>query len=876
MGRTFDTGSGFLGGRLKIEGLLYEIVSDPDLEQASVAGCIRICGLQMDSIAFGESIDPGTGVLQTDGMNVELVEDAQHRIGDMFVRLPERVAYLLASIDAADTVVTLDPPIFVDGDVLYLGTEAMIVASGGGTGSLTVVRAFRGTTAQAHFVDPTLGLPPAEITDRPVGLTGRRAQFFTYEPEDDPAGDGTLRWRGIVAMDPNQNDPSTWTILIDPPTSALDQDLSGDTQDGVQPRGISYSSETAIRITMTECLAAAFSTNTTATVIADFYFPSTGSPTFWETQQDFLDDLNAAIIAASSGFDHPLTTTVPSLTAAPNSAGAWDLLYRPDAADPRYLMVQLQTVLEQPGEGGGFTSYPQLLTVGTSTPIGTVAAGTTYVVSRSPGILGAGTVPRGVFGYDPTPGGVGNAQTVSLGGFASGAGAVVLIIEWPAANGSPESTDTWTVDAEDPVDRSVTVNSVVAPGRIFTADSLPTIKLGRFYSGGNVSDFIAAIVALAPDNANAGRSPYLDADDFDLADMAANVDAITAGRPWVDSRVYATYATANFGEILTEENKLIGASLAMTTAGKLTIRELLIRAATDPDTVSIGEDEILAGAGGEWATFERQALGSLNTIILKTKYNPSTDEWTGRTFRLRDIASYARQHTTRSLTIEPRSYFAGGDLAIDLSDVTTLAQAYFGLLGAPYSIVQAKVPLTRFGVLIGDGVTVTCSVLPNPDAGGRGLVAAPGIVIGRKWELMRGTGMLRILVPHQRVAGYSPSSRIASNALVAGTTYDVTLSLSQPRGYATASAWTIGDTIRVRQWDQLAATMVAGTVSAVNTGTRVIRVVLASAIPSGVCNLMYSGAGVATTTQQRYLYVADYDRTIGFPAGDIAPRTLAG
>jgi len=876
MGRAFDTGSGFLAGRLKVQGLPYEWVSDPAIAMPGADGVDRIDGLLMDSIAFGESIDPGTGELQTDGMNAQIVEDPQHRTGDMFVMLPQRVAYLTASVTSVTTTVTLDPPIFNDADVIHLGTEAMLVTAGGGTGSLTVARAYRGTTAQAHFVDPSLGLPPAEITDRPVGITGRRAEFYTYEPEDSVFGLGTLRWRGIVAIDPTQNDPSTWTILIDPPTSALDQDLSADSQDGVQPRGISYSSRTPVVFEINESLTANLSSNLTGTVTARFTFPAGGVAAFWETQQAYLNDLNAALIVATAGFDHPLTTTNPALVASESVTGAWDLTYTPDAVDPRYLIVRiLGSQLEQLTPGDGLETYTGLLDIaGESTS--SVAAGTSYLVPRTAGISGAGTVPRGVFGYDGGAGLVGNAQVMYLGGFATGTSAQSLLIEWPAANGLPESTDFVAVDAYTAATRSISGTSESLfglAGRFYTSESLPLIKIGRVYAGGNLADLLVAIVTLAPENANAGSCPFIDSNDFNLPDMAANVDAITLGRPWVNRRVFATYATANLLKMTIEELKLLGATYAMTTSGQITVRELLVRAATDPDAVAIGEDEILSGAGGEWPTFERQALGSLNTLILKTGYNASVDEWTGRTFRLRDIASYARQHTTRSITIEPLSYFYGGDSAIDISDVTALAQAYFGLLGAPYSIVQAKVPLTRFGVLIGDGVTVTCSTLPNPDTGGRGIVDAPGIVIGRKWELMRGTGMMRILVPHQRVAGYSPSSRVASNAIVSGTTYDLTLELAQPRGYATASSWIVGDTIRTRRWNALTPASAYGTVSAVNTATRVIRVVLAAAIPSGTLNLGYGFASSATTSQRRYMYVADFDRQISFSTAT-APRTF--
>lgn len=878
MGRAFDTGSGFIALRVAIEGLPFEAVTDPAIAMPGDDDIDRVVGLLGESVTFSERIDPGTGKLQTDGMTVEIVEDAQHRFGDMFVRLPSKVAYLVASITSASGTVDISPPVFDNGDVMHLGTEAMRVVGGGGTTSLTVERGYRNTTPQAHFVDTTLGLPPAEITDRPVGLTGRRVAVYTYEPEDSVFGPGTLRWRGVCASDATQADPATWSILIDPPTTALDQDLSGDTQDGVQPRGIVYSYGCRLKFTIIEHAGSRWAVPGATEAEATFDFPaSTTWPVKYESQAAFLDALNAAIIAATSGFDFPLSTTGPSLTAVEDGYGAWDLVYTPGAT-ARYLSISVAGLIDAPDDArDGMTGGSLLGPSGAAARV--VVSATAYRLGRGAGIAGAGTVPRGAFGYDGDGrySGIGSATTLYLGGYASAGGAIGAAIEWPAAHGLPEATQMVDLASADATQRSITGTAAGLygqPARFYTADSLPTIRLARFFAHGNVADLLNTIAFYSADNANAGRMPFVTYDDVDVAGMMTAADAITAGKPWVNERVFATYAKANLLEIVVEECKLMGAALVLTATGAVTLRELNVRAPTDSSSVAIGEDEILSGAGGEWPTFERQALGSLNTVVLQTGYNPATEKWSGRTFALRDLASFARQHTTRSIEIKPKSYFYQGDRTIDVADVTTLAQAYFGLLGAPYSIVQAKVPLTRFGVLIGDAVTVTSSVLPNPDTGGRGLSGVTGLVIGRKWEIMSGSGMLQILIPHQRVAGYSPTSRIASRALVSGTTYDLTLEAVQPGGYGDASCWSVGDTIKVREWDMTSPTQITGTVEAVNVGTRVIRVQLASAMSVSVWNLCYGAASVATASQQRYLYVADSDRQISFGTAKPA-RTLA-
>jgi hypothetical protein len=57
---------------------------------------------------------------------------------------------LAAQIGAADTVLSLSDARFTDGDSIIIGTEMMVVASGGGTIAITVNRAQEGTSAVSH------------------------------------------------------------------------------------------------------------------------------------------------------------------------------------------------------------------------------------------------------------------------------------------------------------------------------------------------------------------------------------------------------------------------------------------------------------------------------------------------------------------------------------------------------------------------------------------------------------------------------------------------------------------------------------------------------------------------------------------------------
>jgi Tfp pilus assembly protein PilX len=66
------------------------------------------------------------------------------------VSYPAPKQKLVGNITAAQTTLTTDQLMVVNGDVIQIDTEQMLVTAGGGTTALTVSRAFNGTTAATH------------------------------------------------------------------------------------------------------------------------------------------------------------------------------------------------------------------------------------------------------------------------------------------------------------------------------------------------------------------------------------------------------------------------------------------------------------------------------------------------------------------------------------------------------------------------------------------------------------------------------------------------------------------------------------------------------------------------------------------------------
>jgi hypothetical protein len=879
-------GSGPIAFRLVIAGHPLEFVSASSLVGVTTNDRERIGGLEARSIRWSESLDPAAVKLRASGFTARIVDDGSHRTGDSFVRQPRRINYLTASVTSGTVAIPMANTNHANGDIFYLGNECFKITSGGGTAapSCSGTRGYRDSIASAHYVDPSLGLSRPEITfEEPGEYNGRPSiegsLAYLYAYGDGETGDGVLVWRGIVAAQPKLRDLTVWEVELDSVVSVLDQSLGADLAEPSMLRGINYNARTAPQFQISILAGADYdgAVQHTATVGgADLVG-------FYETQEEFCEALKVLIRTASSGWGtHALNRTSgerPTLIPTPTDVGAWRFVYSTPSSSHRWCNVatlnESTARIDPVYSDGGLP-----MTRSDGVRVFSVSASDTFYPYSFEMVPSAGTVPRGFIGEQSDT----YTDTVFIGGTLSLATGDTISIEWPAFDGKEAFTRDYYVLAWDSTLRRATVRRRRVHGprpgvvdRYYTASSVPSVTTTRAYvTSGPFSDFIFVLLSDSPEYAAAGRMPLVTSEHIDNAQLLTDVVAIATGRDWLLSRTYLGTSDVSLARMIEEECKLYGLVPSITTDGRLSFVPFRVGASTETTTYTVDESKNLSGA--QMPGFEPSAFGLLNTIQLKTGFDPKTSKHIGRTFIVRDSAALSRNPLPRQMKIEPRSSWAD-DLDIPYSEVLAMAQTWLGVLGAAYQTITVACRLDAIDAVIGSQVAVTVAQLPNTTDGGRGITLASGVVIGRAVRPLDAIVELTVLTTQVRVVGYAPSSLIDTVTLVSGSSYDIVLDAVQPTGYAATSVWQNGDVIQVTQYDTASPTSVTGTVTAVDAVTDTVTATLSGAAPSGTLTLEYRTATFVAAQQERYAFIALEDgaggNVIEFTSGNAAPRQFA-
>jgi hypothetical protein len=880
-------GSGAIAYRLVIAGHPLEFVSSSSLIGAGTEDRERIGGLEARSVQWGESLDPAAVKLKASGFTARIIDDGSNRTGDSFSRQPSRINYLASSITVTDTVIPLSNTNHNNGDIFYLGNECIRIDSGGGTAAPTCERNYRDSIATAHYVDPTLGLSRPEVTFEEVGqyngrpsIEGSIAYLWAYG--DGETGTGTLVWRGVVAAQPKLRNLTTWEVELDSVASVLDQSIAADLAEPSTLRGIYYTANTAPQFTIS--ILSGADIDSAVQHSADVGGADLAG--HYETQEDFCAALDALIRTASSTWGtHALNRTSgekPTLTATPTVTGAWRFVYSTPNSSHRWCNV---ATLNQS------TAYIDPIYASPGMPLQrvdglrvfSVASSNSYYPYSFDRVDAAGTVPRGVIGLvEDTP-----APMAYIGGSLALATGDTVILEWPAFDGLDALSKSYDVITPDSVTRSAELD-VPDPSRfrrgprrrrdfrVYTATSVPSLTTSRTYAiAGTVADFLTSLTTDSPTQSALGRMPLVTTDHLDMTSVTTDVDAISLGRDWLTARDYLGTSDVSIAKMLEEECKLYGLVPYITTDGRISYRPFRVGAATEATSYSVDASNHLSGA--QMPGWEPSAFGLLNTIQLKTGFDAKTSKHIGRTFVVRDAAALSRNPLPRQMKVEPRSSWSDDSL-IPYSEVLAMAQTWLGVLGAAYATITVACKLDAIDAVIGSQVSVTVAQLPDMTAGGRGITNATGVVIGRKVKPLDAIVELTILATQVRIAGYAPSSLIATTTLVTGTTYDIVLDATQPTGYAATDVWQVNDVIEVWQYDTALPTNRTGTITAVTPSTRTVRAVLNAAPASGTLTLEYRAATLVVAQQEKYAFIAVDDaggNVIEFASGNQPPRQFA-
>lgn len=876
-----SSGSGKTEFAIIIEGWPYIFATHPSMEQTTADGREVICCLEREGLVIEDQCDVAHAEIESSGMTVTLVDrQKDHAVTRALAWLPDKITYLDADATRTATSMTVTAITgWSNGDVIHIGTEAAkIGASPSGSTLSSLTRGYWDTIQQAHYTADAGELTSAEITDRPTSLEGRRAYLYAWGEGDDltDMSAGTQVWLGICSTDAAlADDGCTWSVTIDPITSLMEQPLGRSKDARISTRGIYYSWKTPLWVTIGKRSGtnrfSFFSEDQTSYLVG-----------FFETQEDFIDSLNSTLSTLNSALSVPFDNVEAEL----DGTGGWQVRFHLDSSGD-FPIANIRSA--QDGNIGPDTAP-------------------TAVHSQGYMVAGAGAY-EGLVIQDTTDSegvmvAIGNpsewARQVPRAYYFNGHRPDIAI---PSVASHITYPDNRIYLSEDPTNFTALRMKFEEGGEVvlerssysgtsnyydyrhpyesgFKAAAGPatTAYAEVLYATGNLADLRDAIVNTStgsPVLANKAEMPFITSSD--MVDLSSVVDPITDGKPWAESRIYVTTDNVSFSDYFKEECKLIGVFPVLDTLGRISVAPIALPSPTSTVDGTITAADILID--DSWPTWERNAYGSINSVLIKSGYDSFEDKHLGLTLKIRDVSSFARRKVPRTVTIEPYSELRGAspeDADVPIRDAVDLAKPILGLYGSDYAVVRVQVPFKFFGLVCGDYVDFSSHVIPDL-AGGRGLTNSKGLLIGRRWDLDQGRGQLTMLVSLGGIAGYTPSVYISS-AAGSGTDWDLTVTSMDPTssidwfadGDAISDHYAAGMEIKVAQWDAASPITRTGIIDSVSdsgtspaTGT--ISVTFDSSWSNAGSNVVdYADAASATTAQQSYFYLADTDTHISF------------
>lgn len=865
-------GGGTIRFRLSVEGWPYEWVTHDDM-QTTVDGRQRLCGLQLDGLKLSAKADLPRGTLDASGIQVKIVDVNGYATLSLGQR-PTRRTWLASNCAAGATTMTVKSTAgWPSTGYLYCDTETIYYGSvGSSTQFATLTRGKWNSLDQAHYTPNGAMLRYPEVTDFPTIMEGRRARLYVYTAGESATGDGTQVWLGIVAAEPRMSGPE-WSFSIDPISSVLKQEIGGDLGDPVTPRGIYYPYR-AQMFTMARSAGAAGKATPGAGGFGGTEV--TIGPGFWETQEAWLSDLNAALTTETSGWNC-------TIQARPAPDGTWYLEIVQGSGNPDNLSINYWGPrFEARIRSNWFSTTP---VVGAA-PVTVFAASTTYyIMPTDPLMDGAGLVPRGQFNaydYGFTYGeddATYSARKIYIGGTtAVSARTSSVLVEWDGEEARP-----YTVDTTDAGERSITLirRSIrdsygYEDVHMYTPSNLPKIRFGRSYNSGStvngVAQFLNSLMDNAPDGVNTGEQPMIQNTDWnELAWIEIVTNAPTS---LCKSRSYESFATVTLEDIVAAELQMLGAHLALDAGGELTVKRIRASSATERSVFTITSANLLTSDG--FPSYEKGAVGRFNTVALYTGYDPVEDEYTGPTYTVRDVSAFGLSPAARTIHIKPKSLYMLGP--VQPEEAVRIAQGILGIFGAPYAYVSCNVPLTAWGtMLLGSSVTITTDHLPDAD-GTRGVTGLTGIVVGMEIMPYEARIALTLLVNPNRIVGYAASAKITAvtSGGAGGTTHTVTLSSDYfSSGDSAANHFEANDYIRVYKYDSTTASAQSGQVTSATGNSVTFTTSAGWTAGANTWVLAFDRADQDSSANQKlYAYVASSTGIVGWDPGTDADADM--
>lgn len=863
--------------RLWIEGIDAGFVTSSEDIRAGVNSTTNFepwyVGLQREGMEFSQDADITQARIKASTMTLRIA-DVDGLATSVFAQNPSVVAYLTASIGDMDTDIPVtDSTLFSVGQLVYCGTETWYVSAKPTSVSLTVSRTWRGTFGVSQYVEDGDRQRTPEVTDKPRVFEGRRCRVYCK-------GEGDTGWTavfyGTLATEPRLTDLTSWEINIDPITKILDQDIGPD-ESGLPARGIYYPTSAPFRAIFEQHDVSSLEDGSFEILMIGF----------WESQEDFLVDLNAEIATKQSGSG----VTMGILAA---QEGPDKISFLLTGTDTPWHRINIWVIDWHAFE----TNSTELLEVYDETGVRITAI---YLDEHAKATFGA-PVPRGYLGrapyYDrrvPIASGLdiynghvmflggGTGFPTAINGFASISGTdgldfdgYLINVPWLTPPGV-RSISLWeenptgiAADHNGPYNGKMTIRFAV------------NFLTGSVYRTGSVGDLFQSLIDLSTEYSSLGYVPFVSTTDLAAATSIINVNRATSGTPGLRNRLYSSTKANRLGELISEECKLIGCYLSINSGGQIVIKQVAALGSTDTPVAAIDESNTLMSVAAP--TQERSAYGLFNSAAVKTGFEWSTGDYQGPVVQIRSVQDFGSSRRARTLMIEPK---ATGVISED--EINTVLSSWFAMFAKPYTTVTVDVPFSLFQVYIGDTVTLVSDKLPDYDTGERGwTVPKRCMVTGRRWNLSTGVGTLTMLVTGQTYAGYTPSVYVTAHtggATVTTTTITVNDNLPTPYnntsmlpdGTLVTDFFATGDRVVLHRFNSTAPSPIYGIVTAATSTT--IDLTLDSAwTPSAydwILTYDLSNEANLTTSQRRYAYVAGNDRIIDFDGSPTSARLIA-
>lgn len=894
--RAKSTGSGKLQYRLRIEGLHTEFVTDTGLERSfdgSLSVAARKVGLQRDGIEFGDEANIPLGKIKQSTVSLT-IKDVNGAATDAFATRPSVITWARAETLIGGTQVFVKSEVgWSVNDILHLNTEAMRVSSVA-TGVLGVDRAIFGTVEQRHWAPgsdvliSTMATPM--ICNRPFSISGRRAQISVYGENDGPTGNGTTIYRGIVSGEPSLgSDGVSWRVSLDPVSGLLSQNINGSINVSSSHRGIYYPWNAPLYIRVGHGYSEAWASLDGLEEAGDVLL--TG---FYENQGEFVTALNTALNTISSGWDTVFGAMYVSeseykIIADTTVVGKMPVLVGFDSYIDQLSGITAQTGVvgywrnEDSGELEGLNTYDTLGGIGELTPLTRYSKTVSAQVPR----MVTGVTPREHYSSDL----VDRTKASQFPNYRhyitaefDVSGIQLMNIVWtnnysqtyPVTGVSGDnyielddySIHGWGHPLGTKID-DIRGDTSYTPFRLDAVRFYPVIPIAP--GAENLVDVLEWLRDNGPEYCNLGIVPLLPSDDFQYSTSITNLEAAISGNSYRNGRTYEFLTDMKFEDFLSQELRVAGCYLGVNVTGRILVKQIKNVASTDLADVSITSPVVSGG----FIPYEPSPFGMYNQVTLYGGYSFKTQGWEDEPITIKDATAFGATRIARTLEIKP---FSKG-ISVQPDDAVAIAQPILTMFGVPYVVASIRCNFKAFDAgLPGNYISFSSAQLPN-STGTRGVTNRLGLILGRKWDMNKGTGVLRVYVNLQRVAGYVPTFRISGTS-GAGTSWTFTLTNTdsvtglswEPSAATDAEDWLAANyRFFVYTWDSTSTTRLPGTINTVS-GNTVTVTMDSSFSPSGTQLLTFDLATHASiqSQQREYAYIAGTDYIIDFTAAEAA------